>query len=161
MLATCKVLFLVSSLAFGSMPHGVSKSTTIRIFKDLIAKNHLHKANLYLEEDDDINGHALGHRITITSATLRELNEDQMAFLLGHELAHSQFNDSQSQPKGTSQEDRADRYGAMYAHRLGYSHCKMASFFLLLYRRYGNVGGGNDPHSTISQRWARLQSKCK
>ncbi len=44
--------------------------------------------------------------------------------------------------------------------KIGYNHCDMSPFFYKLYKKYGNLGGANDPHSSNLTRYRRLNKGC-
>lgn len=58
--------------------------------------------------------------ITITTELLSQVrNEDELAGVIGHEMAHAVYHDS---------ELKADVLGLQYAAKAGYNYCKAAQF---------------------------------
>lgn len=141
----------------------VSWKETIKIYDKLIKVNHLKRpVVLRLIMTDELNAWASpDNSVNITLYDLKVLTKAEMAFVLGHELAHLQFNDTHTQLSGTIQEDRADKYGAIWAENIGYSRCKQSYFFIRLYKLYGNLGDQGDPHSKNLKRFWSLYKYCK
>lgn len=141
----------------------VSWKTATQMYEGLIKNNYLKRPTVFrLIESDELNAWASPDgSVNITTADLKILTRPELALILGHELAHIQFNDTHHSLGGTVQEDRADHYGMYYAENIGYSRCKQAYFFLRLYRLYGNSGGNGDPHSKNLIRFWNIYKGCK
>ncbi len=105
---------------------------------------------LVLSNSPDVNASSGGFRITINKGMLRFAhNSDELAIVLGHELAHYTLHHRQSTP---SNEYAADALGAMYATKARYSSCLGAQ----LIRRFHNEASSTHPDS--ESRYNRL--KC-
>lgn len=114
-------------------------------------------------EPTDINGVTTPQAIMLTKAAFTELEPAELAHLMAHELAHWRFKDSYYDLGGKFQEDRADKYAAIYAEKIGYNRCDQAKLYLKFYELYGNGGGPDDPHSSALVRYHRLwdNNNCK
>jgi hypothetical protein len=168
-----KIIILVFGMLLSTACFSkTSWSTTVRLYYKLVEQNYLKPAKfLILVEDGDINAWVTEEdKLYVTTGLLKAGSVPEIALVLGHELAHIQFRDAHSTYKGGRkkpkpgvsklQEDRADYYGRIYAENLGYSRCKMAHFFIVLYKHYGNQGGLMDPHSSNTLRFWRIYQGC-
>lgn len=115
-------LLLVSNASFA-----ISFSSAQQVYQKLLAANHLEALPLILVSDSEINAETDGLDIYVYSGLLRNIkNQDEIALVLGHEMAHNTLHNSGSSPP---RELAADKLGAQYAASAGYNVCKGAQLF--------------------------------
>ncbi len=111
-----------------------------QVYERLIRANHIKNAPpLYVIEDDDPNAYSSLNEIGINTGMLKfATNDDELARILGHELAHLKLHHHRSSVKN---EYAADRMAAIYMSTAGYNVCRGA----LLLKRRGSNGGNDHP----------------
>ncbi len=139
----------------------ISEERMQQIYFRLINVNQLKGAPLYISSKSDINAYAYDDRIIITKGALRNLNEAELAQILGHELAHYNHLDSLFPIPGHYKEDRADYYATRYAEKVGYNKCQQATIFLKFIKLYNGPHDLSDPHSSSRIRYERIHKGCK
>lgn len=98
----------------------------------------------------DVNASAGGLRITVNAGLLRFVrNSNELAVVLGHELAHYRLAHHGSTP---SNEYAADSLGASYAAKGGYNRCDGAKVILRFHDK------GSKTHPPSDKRYNRI--KC-
>lgn len=148
-----KKLFIFIILCMWSLSSWAlnTKDDVNRVYKRLIKSNRLSKSIPIIVEDcKDEKGNTVsnamndGKAIIICTAFLRGFhNEEELAWVIGHELAHSKW----------STEQRADEYGALYARAAGYNYCKGAKIL----KGFGN--GDMPVHPPGKDRLASMRCK--
>ena len=104
---------------------------------------------LVLVQDSEANASSGLTSIKVNSGMLSFVrNDDEMAMVLGHEIAHWRLGHRRSTP---SNEYAADWQGASYLSKAGYTICKGAKIF-------NRFGGGSKTHPPGTARYRRL---CK
>ncbi len=129
--------------------YAMSFSQVSAIYAQVAKANGLIVApHLVLSPDQSINANAAGFRITVNQGLLNAVRDkDEMAMVLGHELAHYELGHKQST---IPNEYAADHQGAIYMHKAGYSICIGAQ----LLRRFGSKDSVTHPAGT--KRFHRL-----
>ena len=130
----------------------MSTSETEHIYTKIVKANKIVIAPILLFNNDaEVNASSSGLRITVNKGMLEFVrNQDEMALVLGHELAHYRLGHSESTP---ANEYAADRFGASMENRAGYNSCLGA---LVIYRFHT---GTSSTHPNSYSRYAKL--KCK
>lgn len=113
---------------FAGNTYAMSLEHTSQIYNRIANANGFHVApRLVMSPDNSINASSGGFRITVNKGMLDFMyNDDQMALVLGHELAHYKLGHRGST---ISNEYAADRLGALFMQRAGYNKCNGAIFF--------------------------------
>lgn len=136
-------LFLFSSLALAASPQ--------EIYSRLVKANGFWTyPKLVVSESNEVQAYNFGTTIQINRGLINSVrNDDELAFILGHELAHGKLWHTKSSHKA---EFAADKLGAILANRAGYNSCRGTKWLLLL-------NDENSPsHPAPSVRYNRL--KC-
>jgi hypothetical protein len=135
----------------------VTRAVAKTIYKKLQKVSGVKGPQLVFSTDRKPNAWTSRRYIILSKGAMKLENTAEIAQTLGHELTHWQFRDPYSWIQiGTYQEDRADRYGAVYAERLGYSKCSQAQIYKLYTELYGATIDPSDHHSSNSIRYRRL-----
>lgn len=128
---------------------------------------------LIIRDDDEDNAWNNGMFITITSGLIRRHNWDEIALVLGHEIAHgmlAHLNKKIPIPTYTNHEGQgdndlvstleanADKLGAVYMMKAGYDVCNARKVFLGWKERSGNSLG--QAHPDFSYRFDELNINC-
>lgn len=103
--------------------------------------------HLKFSDDPTINAHSGQQNITVNQGTLNATNVDELAFVLGHELAHSKLFHTGSTHKN---EYAADKLGYFYASKAGYNMCNGVKLFKKFPQR------ATDTHPSPKDRVDRL-----
>ncbi len=143
------LILLVSTVFFVNNSFAMSFSHAKAIYNKVLAANHLtYKPTLILKKDGDVNAENDGVIIQINTGMLADVrDDDEMALVLGHELAHGILHHRAST---IPNEYAADALGAQYMHNAGYSICTGAKVL----KRFGNTT--SDDHPAGTDRYARL-----
>lgn len=122
-----RVLFTILLIITGDAS-AMSMQHTSQIYNRIVQSNGFRIAPRLIEDSsNDINASSGGFRIIVNNGMLKFLNDDnQMALVLGHELAHYKLGHSHS---SISNEYAADHLGAIFMQRAGYNKCQGAIFF--------------------------------
>lgn len=141
----------------------LTNNDLIKIYKTIVKANNLKEVKDISVDffNQDLNAWVDPEfKLTVTRGSVKKLDKDELAFVIGHELAHNQFDDMHNNLFGKYNEDRADFYGRLFAEKAGFNRCKMANFFIKRYKLHGNQGGFFDPHSSNLLRYKRLYEGC-
>ncbi len=143
-------LFLLL-LSVSTAPYAMTFTQAQEVYQHLASANGIKYApRLVLSQDTYPNASETSSAITINVGMLSfAKNEDEMAMVLGHELGHFTRNDHGSTPIA---EFAADRLGATYEDKAGYSHCRG----ILVIERFHDKADSTHPDS--DERYNRL--KC-
>ena len=148
--ATVYVSITIGSLFFGhSITHAAEAGTARVVYKIITSINKIKNAPpIIVNNSKVINAYSFADKIVITTGMLAYVhNDNELALILGHELAHFVHKDNGSSiPK----EYRADKDGAIYMHNAGYNICVGAQALRRLHS-----DGGND-HPTSEARYHEL-----
>lgn len=122
-----------------------------RVYTNIVRYNHIFiSPHLILNPSLEINAKSSFFVISINQGMLNFVhNQDELAMVLGHELAHFTAKDMGS---NYAAEYRADMTGAIYAATAGYNRCNGAKMFLTL--RYSR----SRTHPSSINRYNRI--KC-
>lgn len=160
-LYTSYQLYLIYQL---SKHYEAPSSYESRIFYEIL-KNTGQQNNIQLVilNTNEINAFSLYKTIVITKGMLNLLgqNEDELALLLGHEIAH--INLAHAWPSILSSRDReaqADKLGAFYTLKSGYNVCKGRMLLVKLKFLFGDCADCSHPDNAY--RYTQLQlPQCK
>lgn len=147
----------------------VSQTDVQTIMKNITAQTGDTNIKIIYDSSTDINAYAsCGNTITVTKGAMDELSTDEMAFVLGHELGHIKLGHvphknflghcTGGNYVWKNSEADADRFSLAVISKAKYDACKGGSgFFMLLSRKYGNLGGPADPHPTNKFRLQQVE----
>lgn len=100
------------------------------VYKRLCKANGFYiRPFLRISSDKSVNAHNLYWKIEICQGAIDAYSEDEMALLLGHELAHLNWRDVFNIGNDWEREYKADRVGAKYMQKAGYSLSRALSKF--------------------------------
>lgn len=123
----------------------IGEQAAFRIYSKLIRENNLPSYHIYIK-GEEINAYYDEQFISIivTRSLLNTIqNEDELAIVLAHELAHAKYHDVKSILETTdwSIELRADQLGGQYAKTAGYDICRGMQWI----KRYGEPDKDHPP----------------
>ena len=129
----------------------MSPKETEQIYRKIVSANRISIApRLVISNSQEVNASSAGLRITVNRGMLGFVkNQDEMALVLGHELAHYKLGHSHSTP---SNEYAADSLGAVMENRAGYNSCNGAA---VIYRFHSH---DSSTHPDSDSRYSKL--KC-
>jgi predicted Zn-dependent protease len=128
---------------------------------------------LMIEENETENAYNNGRIIVIYTGIIDNYSWDEIALVLGHEIAHGtlgHLNAYMPVPQGNSEtemgsngfiavlEGNADKMGAVYMMRAGYDICKGREIYKAWRDKSGNYIGQNHPN--YSYRFDELNINC-
>lgn len=120
---------------------------------------------LVIQDNRQINAYNNGEVVVIFTGIIDYTkNDDEIALILGHEIAHGMLRHIAYKGFGSSvlevsvAEGNADKLGAVYALKSGYDVCKARDIWLRMGEEDGNYQGGN--HPTAAYRYAELNFNC-
>lgn len=119
---------------------------------------------LHISNLDIINAYTTTEGITIYRSLLNMMTKDELALVLGHEVAHfvlgHVFLPEETQTKDAIriEEMQADKYGAVLAIRAGYNVCEGRDFFRMLNAAYGD--NQDQDHPDFAFRYDQLNLNC-
>jgi predicted Zn-dependent protease len=111
-----------------------------------------------------MNAYNTGDEIVIYQGLINKCkNDDELALVIGHEMAHSTLSHFDLNPNGdantqTPLEAQADKMGAYYIMRAGYDVCKARQFWLRAIKEGGDYPGGD--HPSLAYRYSELNVSC-
>lgn len=147
--------FGVLFLLFSWQAEAVSALQMNNIYDKIVQINHLQKLPLaivlYIETPTGksyLNAQNRGDIIFVTRQLLKSTNKNEIALILGHELAHGTLHHVMST---IPNEYAADKLGFKYAINAGFDGCKGAKYFLQF--------GGSSDHPAGIRRYNKLCSK--
>ncbi len=111
-----------------------------------------------------INAYTTSDGITVYRGLLNIMTKDELALVLGHEVAHFVLGhvflpiENQTKDNIRIEEMQADKYGAFLAQRAGYSVCQGREFFRMLNRMYGD--NQDQDHPDFAFRYDQLDINC-
>ncbi len=116
---------------------------------------------LIIADNEVINAWTDGETITITTGIISQFtNDDEVALVLGHELAHYITKDVENTLLPTIQlEANADKLGAFIMMRSGYDICKGRSTFAIFKQLMGDGVQGDHPDNAF--RYNQLNIGCE
>ncbi len=126
-------------LLMGGNAYAMSMSHTAQIYDKIARANGFNVAPRLIEDmSSEINAYSGGFRITVNKGMLDFVGSDnQMALVLGHELAHYSLGHNGST---IANEYAADALGARYMQTAGYNKCSGA----ILFKRMPYQGASSD-----------------
>lgn len=138
-------LYSISSYSYVSFEH------SREIFKKLTQGKI--DIGFYLKDSWEVNASCYMGKIHIYKGMLYfAKNDDEMALVIAHEIAHHMLGHWTSTPPN---EFAADKFGAQIAKYAGYNVCRGAQAV----KRFGDPGSRTHPSS--NERYKRLASSCK
>jgi len=120
---------------------------------------------LVIQNSGQINAYNNGDVVVIFTGIIDYTqNDDEIALILGHEIAHGMLKHiAYKQFRSSSldvsvAEGNADKMGAVYMLKAGYNVCKARNLWLRMGNTDGNYQGGD--HPTAAYRFAELNFNC-
>lgn len=163
---------LLGVLVVGVTTHTISKEKISdkriqEIYKNIVAQTGQIQDALPLQivNADIINAYTDGNKVVIYRGIINYAqNEDEVALILGHEVAHGmlrhvyyhQFHSSTLEI--TAAEANADKLGAVYIMKAGFDICKGREFWKRMLKQSGNYQGQDHPN--YSYRYDELNIGC-
>ncbi len=142
------VLYMVCSLILLQLTYGVEKRHTkftnaqvIKVYERLVVNSgEQGLPPLTILDDQTINAWTDGLNITITTGILKVMeNEDELAMVLGHEMAHYINHDvNHDDLDSRNVEAHADKLGAFIMMRAGFDVCKGKEMFKVFKEQFGD-----------------------
>ena len=123
---------------YGSVP--AARESAQEIYKRLSLKTGAYVPPVIVADDPTINAWYDGSSVTITTGLLNAAkNDDEVAMVLAHEIAHALMDHTNEGMKQDSRyaEANADRMGAFIMLNAGYDICKGRALFLIFLNNYG------------------------
>jgi predicted Zn-dependent protease len=123
------------------------------------------KLPLIIEDDAQVNAYNDGTKIVLFTGMIKALkNYDEVALVLGHEIAHGTLGHLGGLAASLSNdqavlEGNADKMGAVYALKAGYDVCMGRKFWKRERIEEGNYQGLN--HPDYSYRYDELNFNCE
>lgn len=133
----------------------VTEKDVREVYKKILDNNLIiFRPPLYIEDNDDINAYTDGKEIVIYTGLMKAVNKQQLALVIGHELAHYKLWHNGS---NWHNEFEADEYGAIFAKTAGFDVCKGRTLFKLF------KSGFSLTHPPSMSRYVRVgkQFSCK
>jgi len=109
-----------------------------------------------------VNAFTTGHGIYMSYASMMSLSTDELALIIGHEMAHGILHHTDNEYKvfidNHSNEDElmADNMGAFWANKAGYNVCKGRELF----KKFGD-NSLNGSHPPNRYRYENLEHYCR
>ena len=120
---------------------------------------------LVIQDSSQINAYNNGEVVVIFTGIIDYANsDDEIALVLGHEIAHGMLRHLAYKEFGSSAleisvaEGNADKLGAVYLMKAGYDICRARDIWLRMGDQGGNYQGGD--HPTAAYRFAELNFNC-
>jgi Zn-dependent protease with chaperone function len=137
-----------------------------RIYRELIAQTGQvqDRIPLVVSKEPILNASNSGTEITVYAKLLEVTNDDELALILGHEIAHGMLGHLavvQTYPSPIAisvLEGNADKMGAIYMMKAGYNICRGREIFKTWRDDYGNALGQD--HPAHSYRYEELNIRC-
>lgn len=109
---------------------------------------------LVYQKSEVMNAWFSGEKITITSAIAEKLNDDELAFVIAHELSHFALGHLRDEVEGQeeaiiSKEAHADELAVYYTLRAGYDVCKAKGTFEKFRELYGESLLNDHPSNAL------------
>lgn len=146
-----KVLLVIVLLAVANLSFSMSFEHSKLIFFKL--SNNKPYLDYHLEDSWEVNASQYNGGVYMYKGMLTFAhNDDEMALVIAHEIAHFQLGHWTSTP---TNEFAADKLGARIAAAAGYNVCRGA----ILIKRFKDPGSKTHPSS--DERYKRLASSCK
>lgn len=126
------------------------------------------KIPLRIVDSDEINAYNDGYQIVLYRGLLKTMKTwDELALVLGHEIAHgnlwhlrmlNEWKVGNTSLEISVLEGNADKLGALYMEKAGYSICRGREWFKTMLIRNGDYQGGN--HPGYAYRYNQLNVNC-
>lgn len=165
------LLLVYGSIGYGmyvnSRTHKISNERVQEIYHKLLTETGQVQDALPLQVDESstVNAFNDGSRVVIYRGMLNFVtNEDELALVLGHEIAHGMlkhlaYQEFLSSTLSTSEaEANADKMGAVYMLKAGYNVCVARDLWRRMRIEDGNAQGQD--HPTFSYRYDELDIGC-
>lgn len=117
-----------------------------------------------IDSSDIMNAYTNGEEVVLYQGLIDKLNEDEIALVIGHEIAHQMLGHVNLTAKMDDAyrtevlEANADKLGAVYMMKAGYDICKGREFWKKMEQERGNSLGQD--HPDYSYRYAELNINC-
>jgi len=136
-----------------------------KMYENILAKSGQAQDGLplYIAVGTEENAYNDGKQVVIYTGLLDSLNDDEIAFVLGHEIAHGMLEhlgklQANSAEESAVHEANADKLGAVYALKAGYDVCKGREVFKHWENERGNALG--QTHPDYAYRYSELNINC-
>lgn len=133
-----------------------------KMYENILAKSGQAQDGLplYIVEDEEENAYNNGKQVVIYTGLLDSSNDDEIALILGHEIAHGMLEhlgrlQSTGYADSSVHEANADKLGAVYALKAGYDVCKGREVFKRWENERGNAIG--QTHPDFAYRYSELR----
>lgn len=135
-----KKLLFILLLILSTSVFATTRSDAVRIYKKITSANgFVVYPDLKFSNSNQINARTDMFYITINRGMLNATNIDELALVIGHELAHSKL----WHLKSTHQNEyAADRLGWFFASKAGYNVCRGKNLF----KKFPQRGSTTHPH---------------
>lgn len=145
------------SLYLDHRPTRASDAQVVSIYERLSHNSGQDVPPLIILQSPIVNAWTDGSSVVITTSMLEVMqNEDQIAMVLGHEIAHAINNDVLHDDQEQSiVEAHADKLGAFIMMRAGFDICKGKDFFTRMKDLYGDTAASQD-HPSFAFRHDQL-----
>lgn len=142
--------FILIFLLICSNSYATTRQQAIAIYNNIIQANRIaNPPKLLFSPDPSMNAMGNGKDITLFQGMLNNTNKDELAWDLGHELAHILLGHRASTH---ANEYAADKLGWELAKKAGYNMCRGKKIFYKLYQ------GTSESHPTAKSRLKALPS---
>lgn len=167
LVATAVAVIVITGLAISvasaenNYNQKITKQEINEIYRKLmIGSGQAVYPQLIIVKSNVINAYTDGSTIVIFTGLIEKMNsKDEVAVVLGHELAHVLLNHVGDDNVPTViKEAQADKYGAFLALRAGYDVCQGRVIFKKFLKLYGD--DPNSDHPSNAYRYDQLNVGC-
>jgi predicted Zn-dependent protease len=149
-----KMLFILVIMLSASQVHGKVTFQRVKNVYSYIENTAGYHIPLRYDNDPNANAYNYMGSIYITQGMLDLLStDDEIAMLLGHELAHHANQDYRTK-NSSVQELRADQHGYYYCKKSGHKNC--LSFVRKMRKNFGH-----EPYDGVHPNWNIRYNKLK
>jgi predicted Zn-dependent protease len=161
-------LVIVYGVVVSNLPkYKITNDEVKSLYNKLLAQTGQSQDRLPLEivESNVVNAYTDGKKVYVYRGILDYVdNEDQLALVLSHEIAHNMLrhlankNFMSSSLEVSIAEANADKLGAYYLMKAGYSLCQAREIWKKFQAEEGDYLGGD--HPTYIYRYSQLDMGC-
>lgn len=131
-----KLIAIILGMFIWNAAHSTTQQQAVAIYNKIVkANNFWIYPRLRFSDDKQMNAHSSWQYITIDQGMLDKTNVDELALVIGHELAHYKLLHKGSTP---ARELAADALGWKYADKAGYDCHKGKEYLKKLYHKKGS-----------------------
>ncbi len=138
-----KLLMLLILVTFCPAPMANGSNHVQDIYAKVVKASGISKAPmLIISSNPDVNAYNNGVAIVLNTGLIKDArDDDEIALVLGHELAHGALHHRTS---NIPNEYAADKLGAVYMRKAGYNVCLGA----MMVKRFGSAKSKSHPPGT-------------